>query len=363
MSILGVYKRDAFNSEIRVGTPDPNKYHDIGAQNLETRGGSSMAGMMPGNHGFNGLRGTIIPRSTNLGGSRGFDHMTPMKAYIDPELTNRQIVVDMAKVGDNPQLFAQSIDRAFRKGYTDPSDAMVESFAAFMEPIEGKSIGSEITLSEPQQKVAQEISPHNTPTGTYVAPRATTGGAQVQSNFTVSRQIKPQPGFGGTRIYTPQQQQDLHVEPVVPMVTVPVKQKISTVKSLQSEFSETPKPVHKKMATPVFRKVIFELPIPGQPDANSGYVSVLYHDIIESEDVLVLVYDHNQPMQSLYWPPKLEDPITKLPVPMNLVVQGASGQPNMLYQTYPSGVQFVNSRNEEYCILVVEKRQQYNQPV
>ena len=101
------------------------------------------------------------------------------------------------------------------------------------------------------------------------------------------------------------------------------------------------------------RKVTFELSMAGQQN-SLGQFPCFYHDVVKEDMTLVLVYDHNHPAQMVWFPPVIEDPQTHEPIPIALLVEGNESEPQMLYLAYPTGVRFMY-RNEEFCLLTVEK--------
>ncbi len=101
------------------------------------------------------------------------------------------------------------------------------------------------------------------------------------------------------------------------------------------------------------RRVTFELNMAGQ-QGSMGQFPCLYHDVVREEMNLILVYDHSQPAQMVWFPPVLEDPQTKEPIPIAIMVEGNAEEPTMIYLAYPTGVRF-RYRNEEFCLLTVEK--------
>lgn len=344
-SLIGLYKKDVNYNDLRVGTPDPTKYHDISTVNLELNN-TPLATRVGHNHGFSGLRGVVIPRATRDGGSRGYDHMIPRPAYIDPELTNRRLIVDPMKIRDNPEAMAAAIREAY-SNYPDPADATIAAFAQFAEQQEN-SMPSEISIPQPQTVVPTPLA---TPVGhssnTYVVPKALPGGGQAK---TASFSIPPQPGFGaGTSLPQPTLPPSM---PVQHQASAPQPQRTSqrslqAIRSLRGEFSDQPSQSGNQAGSHPTRKVTFELP-------SMGQFPCFFHGVVRSDSCLVLIYDHSHPAQHVWFPPALEDPVTKEPTAVAVMVDGTAQEPPMLYLAYSTGIRFTY-RNEEYCILTVEK--------
>lgn len=88
-----------------------------------------------------------------------------------------------------------------------------------------------------------------------------------------------------------------------------------------------------------------------------GQFPCFFHGVVRSDSCLVLIYDHSHPAQHVWFPPALEDPVTKEPTAVAVMVDGTGQEPPMLYLAYSTGIRFTY-RNEEYCILTVEKEKQ-----
>lgn len=363
-NILGIYNRDIFNNSFRVGTPDPKKYHDISTIQLESIGGP-MIGRMPGNHGYSGLRGVIIPRAVRGGWkSSGFDHFATQKVFIDPQLTNKQFVVDMAKVQQDPGRMLAAITKSYQAGFEDPADAAVAAWAEFAEPIGDQPHPDELTVSQPQEESVsnQRLPPLGAP-GVYVVPKASREGGQIRpASFGKQAAHAPShvPAHVPAHVPVSAQEQPkvmLHdgsqaeVRQSHPAKPEPVVRALQSMRSLRSELSGE-RPVGGYGATP--RKVIFELPIPGQPNSSMGQFTGFYHDVVKHEGLLILVYDHAQPSQVVWFPPVLEHPETHDPIAVALMVSGTETEPETLYLAYPTGIRFPFG-SYELCVLTIEQ--------
>lgn len=131
--------------------------------------------------------------------------------------------------------------------------------------------------------------------------------------------------------------------------------------SLMSALNERPapqqvtaKPAQQRQA----RQVLFELPGP------VGRFQTYYHDVIRSEagDVLILVYDHNQPLQMVWFPQYIYDAQgNPQPLSFAALVQGVAGEPTKLYRLQSTPIRYTY-RNEEFCALLIEQEVDYNPP-
>lgn len=350
-SIIGLYRRDVNYNDLRVGTPDPTKYHDISQVNLELNN-MPLANRVGHNHGFSGLRGVIIPRASRDGASQGHNHMIPKPAYIDPELTNRRIIVDPLKIQDNPEAMISAIQQAYQD-YPDPADATIAAYAAFAEELDAPA-PTEISIPQPQTVVPTPMATPPNLTGhspnTYVAPKGLPGGGQVKpASFGA---VPLQPGFGPSNLPHPTPPPNMPVQQQQQAPPITTKQSgqrsLQAIRSLRGEFSDNPQQQGSaQMGSRPMRKATFELP-------NMGQFPCLFHDIVKQDGNLVLVYDHSHPAQHVWFPPVLEDPQTKEPMALAVMVDGNQHEPPMLYLAYPTGVRFMY-RQEEFCLLTIEK--------
>lgn len=348
-SIIGLYRRDVNYNDLRVGTPDPTQYHDISQVKLELND-MPLASRVGNNHGFSGLRGVIIPRATRDGGSRGHDHMIPKPAYIDPELTNRRLIVDPQRIQKDPDKMIDAIQQAYAD-YADPADATIAAYASFAEEVDAPPAPDVISIPQPQTVVPTPLSLDNPNAGhspnTYVAPKASPGGGQIRAASPFGA-MPHQPGFKpGVSRATP------------PPSTPPTQQKqasrtMQAIRSLRGAFGDeqqgaasTPGVApHSFGGGRPLRKVTFELPGMGQFPCH-------YHDIIKHDGTLILVYDHSHPTQMVWFPPAPED-LNKEPTAIAIMVDGVGQEPSYLYLAYPTGVRFPYE-NKEFCLLTIEK--------
>ena len=343
-SIIGLYRQDVQYNDWRVGTPDETKYHDISTVKLELND-TPLANRVGSNHGFGGLRGVIIPRATRMGGSKGHDHMIPKKVYIDPELTNRRLVVDPLKIQEHPGAMIDAIQKSYSE-YPDASDAAIAAFAEFAEPLDGPE---DTTVLQPQNVVPTPMANNDInrpsvqlPANTYVAPKHSMGGGQVKKAF-----VPPAaPGFGVTPIKAP--------APDIQPSRIPrsdsTKRSMQAIRSLRGEFNDNHEATvgsnQQGGGAQPMRKVTFELP-------GMGQFPCYFHDVLDQDGNLILVYDHSYPAQHVWFPPNLEDQAHN-PTAIAIMVEGTQETPAMLYLAYSTGVRF-RHRSEEYCLLTIEK--------
>lgn len=332
MSVLGIYRRDAFNKTLRVGTPDPTKYHDARSVRLEGAQEAPVGAKMPVNEKFS-LPGVVIPHAKREGGSMGWNSEAPMTVFIDPEQTGGQIQVDIGDIRRNPGAMVAAIKDAFSK-HTDHEDAIVEAFAQFSKPFTADSKQRERPMAKPAMQEVREAPLQMR--GSYVAPKALPGGGQLRS---ASFGKKPEIQEFDTNHVVAQKADEaaiaasrsarsLHEELAGPTVSL---------------GSTTSRPMH---------KVTFELP--NHKGDSLGQFSCFYHDVIRDDANLVLVYDHSHPSQMIWFPPSLEHPDTGEPLAIAVLVHGLHRESDTLYLAYPTGVKF-KYRNEEFCLLTVDK--------
>lgn len=327
-SVLGIYRRDSFNKTLRIGTPDPSKYHDSRQVSLEGEK-ATVGAKIPPNSKF-GLPGVVIPHAKREGGSMGWNSEAPTKIFIDPEQTNGQIQVDMDVLRRNPNAMAEAYDEAYAQ-HGDIEDAIVEAFAKFARPLKEMH-----KVAQPQQKAQSMEEIREAPLqmrGTYVVPKASFGGGQRMpvKKLEVQRQELPKQ----------------EIPTIDPQVISAVKQ----AKSLHDELAGPGATFLGQTNSPM-RKVTFELP--GQSGTSLGQFSCFYSDVVREDQNLILVYDHSQPSQMIWFPPTIEDPQTNEPVGIAVLVHGLPGEESILYKAFPTGVMF-KYRNEQFCLLTIER--------
>lgn len=357
-SILGVYKSGIPRGEqVRIHTPDPTKYHDPANVMLGTTGDFALASLMNRNAGYAGWRATIIPHASELGGSLGHNHHAPAhEVYIDPELNNKAIVVDMAQFQDErvKEALANAAKEA-RATLADPRDAAVVTWGQFAHPLGSRSEGPvQLTIKQGNEQTTQPLDELRVPPvqmpGQYVVPKALPGGGQMQpANFTRAMpMLPPAPSPVPSTVF--QAPPSPPPAPPSPPVQIPLPA-VEQIRSLHDAFQEAPvTPAHPAAANRPLRKVIFELPSP------LGRFQVHYHDVVKGDGVLVLVYDHRRPMQMVWFPPAIEKPSGE-PEALAALVIADGTSPDTLYRVYPTGMSFVHE-GVEFSILTVDMEKQ-----
>jgi hypothetical protein len=332
------------DTSVRVGTPDPTKYHDPATVLLEGDGRSiaekSSVSM--------GLRGVVVPRATLDGASMGFDHEAPVpEVFIDPHLLHGKLRVDMARLREDG-IVAQVFNEK-NKQYVDTKDRSVAIFAAFADkihnahPVEEPISPPPVRSAQPAQVrgLRETVVSHTPPPQNFKVAsfssrpssgfdqrvddtaRATNGRHQTDDNTNPSQHIEPAPGFAGAaRTATAT---SLHAALSRPASGSTDAAMVSSSPAIQA-------------ARPM-RSVMIEFPSP------MGTYQAFYHEIIVSErqGSLFLAYDRNQPSQPLWIPP---DPPVKENGEMELIelamlVSAARpDEPDMLYRVLPTGERY-----------------------
>jgi hypothetical protein len=327
--VLGIYKKTDFSNNIEVGTPDPTRYHD--ASSIELKGvHGNMTSRMRANTKFS-LPGVIVPRATQHGASLGNDHERPMEIVIDPEFTGGQLVIDLEKIRRNPDAMVSAYNKAKRKGYSDASDTVIEAYGEF-----AKTLTKQDIPEAPREREAPVEMPH-----AYVVPKAPTGVTKAASFTKKSPRVyvDPDAATAGGR----------YEQDAGPTEAVVARE----VRSLYDQINQVPQvagyAVHNQPKA--MTQVLFELPVPGQPGRSMGRFSAQYHHVIVEDKTMVLVYDHSQPSQSVYFPEPIPDPGNDDDT-MAIAVC-VIGEVNKLYRAWPTTVTFKH-RNEQFCVLQVE---------
>jgi hypothetical protein len=361
--ILSSYKSEIPRGEdVKVHTPDPTKYHDPAALMIGTDGDRVLAHVMGRTNGFGGWRGVVIPHATPLGGSMGFNHhKAATEVYIDPELNNKSIVIDMRQFQSEHAKAA--LARACSEAHSqcvDPKDAAVVTYGAFArdQNAPGQSSPVEVTLqrgNEQASSVYDEVrqAPVQMP-GVYVAPKATPGGGQYkQASF--SRQ-PPAPAH---MVAPPPPPMQPYVPPPPnpeppPMQNIPDSMQLREAFSPSVQRAQPQAPSMQRMLAPQQvrqRLVVFDMPKP------FGRFKTYYHDVVRQDMVMVLVYDHSQMSQMVWFPGAMEND-AGTPQPIATFVQAAStNEPDMIYLLHPTGLQFKYG-DKEFCLLTIEKEMQ-----
>jgi hypothetical protein len=102
-------------------------------------------------------------------------------------------------------------------------------------------------------------------------------------------------------------------------------------------------------------KVLFELPAP------AGVLHTYYHDVVRTHELLILVYDHNQATQHVWFPSSPacdEDGRLPPPVQLGVLVYDADGHEDTGFIAYATGGRFTY-QGVEFCLLSIEKEKSY----
>ena len=323
--VLGIYRRDAFNKTLRVGTPDPTKYHDAHSVRLEGAQEVPISAKLPGNEKFS-LPGVVIPHAKREGGSMGWNSEAPMKVFIDPEQTGGQIQVDIGELRRHAEDFSRLSSQA-----QDEND-IVETFARY-------STLNEAYRPTPirEEQPAMREAPLQM-RGSYVVPKATPGGGQVKA-ASFSRQPSPPD----------------EIDPgIIKKAAAAANAATTQARSLHDELIG-PNSIASVSNRPM-RKVTFELPLAS--GASLGRFDCYYNDVVCDEFNLVLVNDNSNPGQVTWYPPPLENPDTGEPMGIAVLVHGLRGEEDALYLAFPTGVQF-NYNSQTFALLTIDKRKTY----
>lgn len=286
------------------------------------------------------LPGVIVPRATMHGASLGNDHERPPEIVIDPEFTGGQLVIDLEKIRRNPDLMVAAYNRAKRKGYTDNSDTVIETYGEFAKPLTKQDIPE-----APVERQAPVEMPH-----AYVVPKAPSGVAKTASFTKKAPPVFVDPDSSTERGGYSASSADVAYQEVGNQSQSVVAREVRT---LYDQINQAPQvagyPVHNQ--TKAMTQVLFELPVPGQPGRSMGRFSAQYHHVIVEDKTMVLVYDHSQPSQSVYFPEPIPDPNNddeSMAIAVCVI-----GPVNKLYRAWPTTVTFKH-RNEQFCVLQVE---------
>lgn len=276
--------------EIRCSTPDPTAYHDPSSQQLEIAGGGTIASKLPPRMG---LRGTIIPRATPMGGSRGCNPHKPGVVQIDPRPNMPAIKLDIGALDE------AIIEDAFTKAGGD--DMRQIAFNTFRQlakrvPIAHSTRAAQVGQRDPVQNAA-------------IVPSAPTG---------LEAPARPA-SFGSTP-----------VESSRPASVIPPSVRLASA-TMQPQ-------VNNNAVQPPTVKVTFEV-------AGFGTFETAYHRVVRGDDdiSLVLVYDNRFQGGLKYFPQPSDSPmfvdVHDLPC---------------VFQVRSAGLRFVVD-NLEMCVLLIEQ--------
>lgn len=317
-----------------AGTPDPTKYH--AAREVLT--------VLPGNHGFaNWDGGVVIPRhrAGDGGGSMGFDPHKPPKVYVDPELTGGQICIDFANLTKSQinQTFKQAMQQADVDGVGDHLDRAAMAYAYLSEASKG---------AKPQ----------------LPAPRPETGITSRPASFAKTAEAVPPPP-PTTSTPAPFAAE---LPPAAPPERWGVDPSPARLAAAQRPFigsiiDDVSSPPPARTATPMqhqpqpLRKVLFELP-------QFGMLTGYYHDVVRTEDLLILVFNHAVGGAQHVWFPKTPPPDPQTGVApsvlLGVLVHDADGAKDTGFIVCPTPVHF-QYQGLEFCVLAIEKEKSFKE--
>jgi len=205
--------------------------------------------------------------------------------------------------------------------------------------------------------------------GSYVVPKATRGGAQVNpaafkkagpAPYQQAQQLPQQPPVQSPVPQAPVVQQPVP-QPPPPQLQPQPQQQMPPMptQSLASQFEQPPAPslmqqFNRPMSAETFkpmRIVTFEMRGP------MGRFQVRYHDVIRSGINLVLIYDHANPTQMVWFPELHESAADEPPVMLAALVHSNGEEPEMLYMVHPTPVNY-RYDNKQHCVLLIEHSKQ-----
>lgn len=293
--LTAALERDRIAKESLCSSTDPKAYTKPEEHTFDkTNGGASISHYLPTRLG---MKGTVVPRATRLGGSMGYNpHQRPgivNIVNIDPEGTGAtSFPVDLSAI-DVDKLSALSESQDYRQVLeiedvrskaSEAFEVMAKSAAARPKrPADGKKPKyPRIQPPAPEPRTPH----HSVPKGTYVVPKATQGGTQVRRPTI----IEEEPEFAPPSAAYQPEQVDVSIE------------------------------------------------IEG-----FGSIDVAYHHVVHDGDYLILGYDIRFPTNVRFMPQKSENPITV-------------HTPTAVYQVYSLGIRFTVG-DLDICVLLVNEEQ------
>lgn len=126
-----------------------------------------------------------------------------------------------------------------------------------------------------------------------------------------------------------------------PRTVSPLSQLNDGILREQREMQAAPAPVAKPVVEPPAMDVVFDIP-------GFSAITLKYHDVIDNDGFVVLVYDSNWSGGRVTFPPTADGAD---PAPIAMAVPGAG----YVYSVHTTGVQFAHE-NWEYCVLTVATR-------
>ena len=119
--------------------------------------------------------------------------------------------------------------------------------------------------------------------------------------------------------------------------------------SISKSFDQTDEDVMTGKQTVKTRRVLFELPKP------IGMLHAIYHDVVRTDDLLILVYDHNASVsQNVWFPQPYETSDDEEPSVIHAIVYDDAGNPDTMFEVIPTPGRFTY-KNVEFCILAISR--------
>lgn len=314
----------------KAHTPDPSAYHDPSSLRLASQAGRSVADMLPSR---NGLRGTVLPRSTAFGGSRARKAHTVGMVQIDPHVPGE----DPIKI-DISELDEEVVEQAFNS--VDGEDISNIAYNTF-RVLAGKE---PMTEFPDDQKMENPIMPERQMPNAYTVPRTASGRKVAAEKAAASR---PASFSGGPSVPLAQghrleqlQESDINMlnevatvdRPSKVISVTPLSERLSGAATVPSDRS------NQNTVQPPSHRVTFEI-------AGFGTFETSYHRVVQGEDgiSLVLVYDTRFHGGLKYFPQVSENElfvdVHELPY---------------IFKVRSAGLKY-RVDDLEHCVLLVEK--------
>lgn len=165
------------SNDIRYSSADPKAYTSPADHILE-KTGRPISSYLPNRFG---LKGTVIPRATRLGGSMGFNpHTRPQTVNIINMDGNNSssYSVDFSQI-NNGEIKTLCENKNYNQ-VLDIEDVRAEADNVFRQLV-GRQHETEVPekRAEYSSRPEERLPPPGLPRGTYVVPKAATGGGQI----------------------------------------------------------------------------------------------------------------------------------------------------------------------------------------
>jgi hypothetical protein len=345
-SILGTYKQGIpqGKEEFDLRTPNPSKYHDPRSMRLGTTGDAIVESLFNRTSAKGSHAGCVmIPHSTQGGAPMGFSPETAVQqVFIDPELNNKSIQVSIKDMREQPEFLARTVKEA-RSTIANPADAAIMAYGQFSKITTPGYDPVEITIQRGNQEMAglgSDLPP--LPDNVYVVSNKSVQVAPQTSGFSKQALSVPEPSRQSAQpaAVVPSLGPPFPPPPVI-QIPEPVSTQLRSVKEMFEE--ERPNPIQLQPLVNL-TSIVFDLGELG--DFTCSYHSILKTAVEGSPATLVLVYDHNKPMQMRWFPPCRE----------------VNGEPQQIlalyervaYKLFATGIRFKDG-SKEYCVLTIDQ--------